>query len=92
MALNRRTFLRAGPIGVLGAGALPTACARPGRPAVDITMTATESDVDLGAGVVVRTWTWDGQVPAREIRLSRGQTMRVELANHLPQDTCAGPG
>ncbi len=87
MALNRRTFLRAGPIGVLGAGALLTACARPGRPAVDITMTATESDVDLGAGVVVRTWTWDGQVPAREIRLSRGQTMRVKLANHLPQDT-----
>jgi multicopper oxidase len=87
MALDRRSFLRAGSIGALGAGALLTACARPARPAVDITMTATESDVDLGAGVVVRTWTWDGQVPAREIRLTRGQTMRVKLANQLPQDT-----
>ena len=76
-----------GRSGLLGAGALLTACARPARPAVDITMTATESDVDLGAGVVVRTWTWDGQVPAREIRLTRGQTMRVKLANRLPQDT-----
>lgn len=87
MALDRRTFLRAGTAGLLGGSALLGACSRPARPAVDITMTAGISDIDLGAGVVVRTWAWDGRVPANQIRLARGQTMRVELVNHLPTDT-----
>lgn len=50
-------------------------------------MTAGISDIDLGGGVVVRTWAWDGRVPANQIRLARGQTMRVELVNNLPTDT-----
>jgi multicopper oxidase len=94
MALDRRSFLRAGSVGILGAGALPTACTRQAsqaagtdRLARDTTMTATESDIDLGGGVVVRTWSWDGQVPGKEIRLTRGQTMRAELVNNLPHDT-----
>ena len=35
-------------------------------------MNAAETDVDLG-GVTVRTWTYTGTVPAKEIRLSKGQ-------------------
>ncbi len=87
MALDRRTLLKAGAIGALAVGPLAAACSRTGRPALDITMTAAETDVDLGAGVVVKTWTWGGQVPAREIRLTRGQTLRAELVNRLPQET-----
>ena len=87
MALDRRTFLRAGTAGLLGGSALLGACSRPPRPAVDITMTAGISDIDIGGGVVVRTWAWDGRVPANQIRLARGQTMRVELVNNLPTDT-----
>lgn len=48
-------------------------------------MTAAETQIDLGGGVDVRTWAWDGQVPAKEIRLSRGQGLRITLANDLPQ-------
>lgn len=48
-------------------------------------MTAAASDIDLGGGVVVPTWAWDGQVPADEIRLSRGQSLRITLANDLPE-------
>lgn len=50
-------------------------------------MTAGVSDIDLGGGVVVRTWAWDSQVPAKQIRLARGQAMRVDLVNNLPTDT-----
>ncbi|MCB0950444.1 MAG: multicopper oxidase family protein [Mycobacterium sp.] len=85
MPLDRRTFLKAGTIGALAGGAVLTACSRPDRPAADATMTAAVSDIDLGAGVVVSTWAWDGRVPANEIRLSRGDTLRITLANDLPE-------
>ena len=84
MPLDRRTFLRAGAIGAFAGGAALTACSRAGRPAPDI-MTAAQTDIDLGAGIVVSTWAWNGQVPAREIRLSRGQTLQITLANELPE-------
>ena len=48
-------------------------------------MTAGETEIDLGGGVVVPTWAWNGQVPAKEIRLQRGQTLRITLANDLPE-------
>jgi len=49
-------------------------------------MTAAETDVDLG-GLPVRTWTYTGTVPAREIRLRKGQELRAHVTNNLPQDT-----
>jgi FtsP/CotA-like multicopper oxidase with cupredoxin domain len=49
-------------------------------------MTARETDVDLG-GVVVRTWTYTGTVPATEIRLKKTQSLRSTVKNDLPQET-----
>ncbi len=48
-------------------------------------MTAAVTDIDLGAGIVVSTWAWNGKVPADEIRLTRGQTLQITLANDLPE-------
>ncbi|MCH9702001.1 MAG: multicopper oxidase domain-containing protein, partial [Actinomycetia bacterium] len=85
MPLDRRTFLRAGAIGALAGGAVLASCTRSPRPAVDATMTAAVTDIDLGAGIVVSTWAWNGRVPAEEIRLQRGQTLAITLANDLPE-------
>lgn len=81
--LDRRSFL------ILGATGLATACTRsPRSPAdiVDVSFDAAESTVDLG-GVTVRTWTYTETVPATEIRLRKGQTLRAAVTNALPQDT-----
>jgi FtsP/CotA-like multicopper oxidase with cupredoxin domain len=53
---------------------------------VNVTLDASETQIDL-AGVSVRTWAYGGQVPAREIRLRKGQRFRAQVSNNLPQDT-----
>jgi multicopper oxidase len=53
---------------------------------VEVAMTPSETDIDLG-GVTVHTWAYGGQVPAKEIRLRRGQTLRAALTNKLPDPT-----
>ncbi|MFE3769239.1 multicopper oxidase family protein [Streptomyces sp. NPDC059122] len=50
-------------------------------------LTATAGTVDLGGGKTVRTWSFDGRLPGRELRLTAGDTLVAELANHLPQST-----
>ncbi len=45
-----------------------------------------QGDVDLG-GRVVRTWSYGGQLPGREIRVRRGDLLRVSLRNDLPETT-----
>ena len=57
-----------------------------GRKAVDVALTAGETDLRVG-GLQWRTWAYDGQVPAREIRLRKGQTLRAAVTNNLPADT-----
>jgi FtsP/CotA-like multicopper oxidase with cupredoxin domain len=42
--------------------------------------------VDLG-GVSVRTWTYTGSVPAKEIRLQKSGSLRSRVKNDLPQET-----
>ncbi|MEU0880416.1 multicopper oxidase family protein [Lentzea sp. NPDC005914] len=49
------------------------------------TLTAVTSEVDLG-GVRVQTWSY-GQLPGREIRVRRGDVLKVELKNQLPEPT-----
>ena len=49
-------------------------------------MTPSEADLDLG-GVPVSTWAYNGQVPAEEIRLRKGHTLRAVLTNRLPDAT-----
>ncbi|MDW4911388.1 multicopper oxidase domain-containing protein, partial [Streptomyces sp. ADMS] len=52
-----------------------------------ITLTAAPATVDLGGGIKVRTWTFDGRTPGKEVRLSAGDTLAAELANQLPGRT-----
>ena len=55
-------------------------------PAVDLKFEPAEADVDLG-GVKVRTWAYNGRVPGKEIRIRKGETLRVAVSNKLPTDT-----
>jgi FtsP/CotA-like multicopper oxidase with cupredoxin domain len=48
--------------------------------------TATPDTVDLG-GPTVSTWSYDGVVPGRELRVTAGDQVQVNVTNQLPQDT-----
>jgi FtsP/CotA-like multicopper oxidase with cupredoxin domain len=48
--------------------------------------TATPGTVDLG-GPTVATWSYDGLVPGRELRVNAGDQVQVNVTNQLPQDT-----
>ncbi|MFF5992379.1 MULTISPECIES: multicopper oxidase family protein [Prauserella] len=51
-----------------------------------VSLEASVNDVDLG-GVAVRTWTYGGDLPGKEIRIKRGDMLSAELSNKLPQPT-----
>jgi FtsP/CotA-like multicopper oxidase with cupredoxin domain len=75
-------------LGAVGVAGVAVACSRSpsGAPASpDLTLAAGETDIDL-AGRTLRTWAYGNQVPAREIRLRKGQRLRAELSNAMPQD------
>jgi multicopper oxidase len=55
-------------------------------PPVVANMTPAETEIDLG-GVTVRTWTYSGTVPAKEIRLKKGGRLESAVTNRLPQET-----
>lgn len=60
---------------------------RAGNPrVVDVGLRAKPGTVDLG-GVQVPTWTFDDRLPGSEIRVRRGDVLRVRLSNELVQDT-----
>lgn len=100
--LGRRAFLGATALGVLAACTsepeaalvLPTdplvgetEAARRGTGRTrSVTITATAGQVDLG-GPVVSTWTYDGAVPGRELRVGAGDLVEARLVNRLPVDT-----
>ncbi|MFE9649278.1 multicopper oxidase family protein [Streptomyces sp. NPDC006365] len=52
-----------------------------------VTLTAAPAMIDLGGGVMPRTWAFDGRAPGKEIRLSVGDTLVAELSNQLPNKT-----
>ncbi|MFI8074126.1 multicopper oxidase family protein [Streptomyces sp. NPDC086033] len=52
-----------------------------------VTLTAAPAMIDLGGGVMPRTWAFDGRTPGREVRLSVGDTLIAELSNQLPNKT-----
>ncbi|WKX06826.1 multicopper oxidase family protein [Streptomyces sp. NL15-2K] len=52
-----------------------------------LTLTAAPAMIDLGGGVMARTWAFDGRTPGREVRLSVGDTLVAELSNQLPNKT-----
>jgi FtsP/CotA-like multicopper oxidase with cupredoxin domain len=89
--IGRRQFLVMGAVGA--AAGVAAACSksqpRPAAPAsTDISLAAGETDIDLG-GVNVHTWAYGSQVPAREIRLKKGERLRAALTNAMPQDVTA---
>ncbi|MHA6781817.1 multicopper oxidase family protein [Pseudonocardia saturnea] len=57
-----------------------------GQRAVDVRLAAVTGQVDIGRRTV-STWSYGGELPGQEIRVRRGNLLRVELANDLPQPT-----
>ncbi|MGW1024622.1 multicopper oxidase family protein [Streptomyces sp. NPDC002577] len=52
-----------------------------------VTLTAAPAKIDLGGGIMPKTWAFDGRTPGKEIRLSAGDTLIAELTNQLPNKT-----
>lgn len=52
-----------------------------------VTLTAASAMIDLGGGLMPKTWAFDGNAPGREVRLSVGDTLIAELSNQLPGKT-----
>lgn len=52
-----------------------------------LTLTAAPAMIDLGGGVMPKTWAFDGRAPGKEVRLSVGDTLVAELSNQLPNKT-----
>jgi FtsP/CotA-like multicopper oxidase with cupredoxin domain len=57
-----------------------------GAGTTSVSLEARVSEVDLG-GVRVRTWTFGGELPGKEIRVKRGDVLAVDLSNSLPKPT-----
>lgn len=51
-----------------------------------VALEAGVSEVDLG-GVQVTTWTYNGELPGKEVRITRGDVLQASLSNRLPQPT-----
>ena len=87
--IGRRRFLA---LGAVGAAGIAAACSKPAPPPgptpADLTLAAGATDIDL-AGVTAHTWAYGDQVPAREIRLRKGQRLRADLTNALSQGVTA---
>ncbi|MFJ9542128.1 multicopper oxidase family protein [Streptomyces sp. NPDC101225] len=50
----------------------------------ELTLTAAQAMVDLGAGITARTWAFSGRTPGKELRVSTGDTLSATLSNQLP--------
>jgi FtsP/CotA-like multicopper oxidase with cupredoxin domain len=59
---------------------------RPGGAVSEVTLNPTAGPVDLG-GLTVATWSYDGSVPGRPVRVKAGQTLAATIHNGLPVDT-----
>ncbi|NEB79910.1 multicopper oxidase family protein, partial [Streptomyces sp. SID14478] len=55
-------------------------------PVRTVRVTAAAAPLDLG-GRTVRSWSYGGDLPGKEVRVSAGDTLALTLANHLPQPT-----
>ncbi|MER6405010.1 multicopper oxidase family protein [Streptomyces viridosporus] len=70
-----------------GTRARPAKTPGPEGPTRELTLTATPGTADLGGGHTVRTWTYNDELPGREIRITAGDTLKLTLNNHLPEAT-----
>jgi len=53
----------------------------------EATLTAALAMLDLGGGVMAKSWAFSGRAPGRELRLSAGDTLVAEFSNQLPNKT-----
>ncbi|MET9334608.1 multicopper oxidase family protein [Streptomyces cellulosae] len=53
----------------------------------NVTLTAAPAMLDLGGGLMAKSWAFSGQAPGKEIRVSAGDTLAAELSNQLPNRT-----
>ncbi len=66
----------------------PAPLGQPALPAVrEFTLVAQEVDWELMPGTTVRAWTYNGQMPGPELRVTEGDLVRVTLVNQLPVPT-----
>ncbi|MGO4442648.1 multicopper oxidase family protein [Mycobacterium sp. 2YAF39] len=77
-------------LGAVGVAGVAAACSQSQPPsgeatAPDLTLAAGETDIDL-AGATLKTWAYGNEVPAREIRVRKGDRLRANLSNAMPQD------
>jgi Putative multicopper oxidases len=52
-----------------------------------VSLTATPGRLDLGGGVTVPSWAYEGKLPGNLVRVTAGDTLALTLANHLPRST-----
>ncbi|EFL21227.1 putative copper-binding protein [Streptomyces himastatinicus ATCC 53653] len=52
-----------------------------------LTLTAAPAMLELGDGVMAKSWAFGGQAPGKEVRVSAGDTVAAELSNQLPNRT-----
>lgn len=90
-AMTRRQLLAAGGAvtGAFAVGSLLSACgdssASP-RTKADITLRAEPASVQLGARKAA-TWTFDGELPGRTLRLKQGRPVSIRVVNALDEPT-----
>jgi FtsP/CotA-like multicopper oxidase with cupredoxin domain len=53
----------------------------------EVTLVAEKSELQLLDGNPVEVWTYNGQVPGPEIRVTKGDTLKINFTNNLPQET-----
>lgn len=59
---------------------------RAGQRSLDVALEPAADQVDLG-GPVVSTWSYASRLPGQEIRVTRGDLLRVQVRNSLPAPT-----
>ncbi|MER5470965.1 multicopper oxidase family protein [Streptomyces sp. NPDC002935] len=52
-----------------------------------VNLTAAPATLDLGGGIMAKSWAFSGQAPGKEIRVAAGDTLAAELSNQLPGST-----
>ncbi|MFG3528083.1 multicopper oxidase domain-containing protein [Streptomyces sp. NPDC047917] len=61
--------------------------ARGSGPVRKVDLVATPSRLDLGDGLIVGSWAYGARLPGKELRVTMGDTLALNLANHLPEET-----
>lgn len=53
----------------------------------EINLVAQKTTISLGQNSSSDVWSYNGQVPGPEIRLTKGETLKINFTNNLPQPT-----